>query len=373
MCSSRVGKRGTGGGRRLRTDHHAGCRTVRTGETTEGDRLPVSQPATPRASDVARAAGVSAQTVSNVMNGRGRFSEDVRHRVLTAARELGYVPNRNARGLRLQRTRQLGIHMTSQDLDVRSPFHIALLRGLINAGEKADHQIVVFTRERDAPPAPSDFARRGMDGFVLFNSEPDDARPAILAELGIPFALMGRTAPELPQTWVDIDNAAAMAQMVDYLVGKGHESFAYIGYDADTYWLNERLAGTRERLREHGVRLREPDVLLGSFHDAKDAARRVLGRKRRPTAIIHTNDRLAISTHAIATGTGLLPGRDIAITGFDSIEPRHDLEPSLTSVRLPVAKAAAEIIRRLITEIEHGPTDGPGLIVSTAITIGDSA
>ena len=324
-----------------------------------------------RVGDVARLAGVSAQTVSNVMNGRGRFSEETRQRVLAAADELGYVPNRAARGLRLQRSKQLGIHMSSQDLDVRNTFSINFLRALIEAGAAVDHQIVVFTHQRDEPPLPRDFAGRGMDGYLLHNSGPGDPRPAILAELGIPFALMGRTSPELPQTWVDIDNRAAMSALVDYLVAKGHRSFAFVGAASDLYWLVDRLEGTRDRLRHHGLELAE--VVLGSLDELRDPVRQLLTRADRPSVILHGSDSLAIATHEAATHAGLVPGRDVAITGFDAVDQQIELEPPLTSVRLPLADAAARVVARVIDEIEHGPTDGPGVLIDTEIAIGGSA
>lgn len=333
----------------------------------------VTPAAPPRVGDVARAAGVSPQTVSNVMNGRGRFSEDTRRRVAEAADRLGYIPNRSARSLRLQRSRQLGIHMTSQDLDVRNPFSIALLRALIEAGEAVDHQIVVFTHQRETEPEPRDFAGRGMDGWVLFNSDPEDPRPRILADLGIPFALMGRTAPGLPQTWVDIDNRAAMASLVDYLVDKGHRDFAYVSYPLDRYWLVDRLEGTRDRLRHHGLTLDDDAVILGSLDQTQDQVRALLARPDRPSVVVHTSDSLAVATHEVAFHSGLVPGRDIAITGFDAVMAQIDLDPSLTSVRMPLPEAAALILARVIAEIENGPSEAPGTLVETTITHGGSA
>lgn len=333
----------------------------------------MSTTAPPRVGDVARAAGVSAQTVSNVMNGRGRFSEETRQRVREAADSLGYIPNRSARSLRLQRSRQLGIHMTSNDLDVRNPFNIALLRAMIEAGEEVDHQIVVFTHQRDTVPVARDFAGRGMDGYVLFNSGPSDPRPHILAELGIPFALMGRTAPDLPQTWVDIDNRVAMARLVDYLVDKGHRSFAYVGYQDDAYWVIDRLEGTRDRLREHGLELRDNDVVIGTYDSVRPRVRRMLARRNRPSVIVHSSDSLAVVTHEAATHSGLRPGTDVAITGFDAVPTQVELDPPLTSVRIPLPEAAAHVVRRVITEIENGQTDAPGILIDTEISLGGSA
>jgi DNA-binding LacI/PurR family transcriptional regulator len=337
-------------------------------------RSPAGSTSPARVGDVARAAGVSAQTVSNVMNGRGRFTEETRQRVLAAAERLDYVPNRSARNLRLQRSKQLGIHMSGQDLDVRNPFTINFLRALIQAGEALDHQIVVFTHHRDTPPVPRDFTGRGVDGFVLCNCGPDDPRPAILSELGIPFALMGRTASHLPQTWVDIDNVAAMGQLVDYLVDKGHRTFGYVGYSDDSYWTIDRLAGVRKRLAHHGLALRESDIVLtGSLDRVAPGVRRMLARKRRPSAVIHGSDSLAVQTYEAAEQLGLVVGRDIALAGFDAVDQPAPLDPLLTSVRLPVHEGAERVVARVVEEIENGPTGKPGALMETGISVGHSA
>jgi LacI family transcriptional regulator len=114
-------------------------------------------------------------------------------------------------------------------------------------------------------------------------------------------------------------------------------------------------------------------VIIGSFEDVKEPVRRLLTRPDRPSVILHGSDSLAVATHELATHSGLVPGRDIAITGFDAVDQRIELDPPLTSVRLPLDEAAARVVGRVIAEIEHGPTSEPGLLIDTTIAVGGSA
>jgi DNA-binding LacI/PurR family transcriptional regulator len=186
--------------------------------------------------------------------------------------------------------------------------------------------------------------------------------------------MFGRTGPGLPQSWVDTDSVAAAASAVDYLVERGHESFAYLGYDAQNYWDLERLEGFRKGLADHGIRVAERNILLGHALDEIHAAVvRLLARKRRPTAIVSGSDVLAAVAVNAARSVGLRVGQDLAVTGFDGGFVQQMTEPTLTSVRIPVDRIAAELIARCLREIDDGPTGEPGLVVPTEIAAGGSA
>ena len=194
--------------------------------------------------DVAKLARVSRQTVSNVLNNRTGYSEDTRNRVLAAIEALDYQPHRAARSLRSQRTMQLGYHMPGEQLAADNAFVLGFIQALVRAAADNGHHVLVFTEQGDELEVFRELvAIRGVDGFILSGSRGDDPRARYLHQAGVPFAVFGRTAPGLPQTWVDIDSVAAASSAVDYLVGRGHEAFAYVGYDSRS-WDLERLRGS---------------------------------------------------------------------------------------------------------------------------------
>jgi DNA-binding LacI/PurR family transcriptional regulator len=334
---------------------------------TRGDQGPQGMPGKARSdiNDVARLANVSRQTVSNVLNNRTGYSEDTRNRVLRAIEELDYQPHRAARSLRSQRTMQLGYHMPGEQLAAENAFVLGFIQALVRAAAHRGHHVLVFSEL---------VAIRGVDGFILSGSRIDDARARFLHQAGVPFAMFGRTAPALPQTWVDTDGVAATAGVVDYLAERGHEAFAYVGYEAKNYWDVERLEGFRKGLADNGLRVPESAIVQCAALEAVHAGvLRLLARKRRPTAIVTGSDVLAAVAVNAARSTGLRVGQDLAVTGFDGGFVQQMTEPTLTSVRIPVDRIAAELIGRCLREIDHGPTSEPGLVVPTELAVGGSA
>jgi DNA-binding LacI/PurR family transcriptional regulator len=325
--------------------------------------------------DVARLARVSRQTVSNVLNNRTGYSEDTRNRVLRAIEELDYQPHRAARSLRSQRTMQLGYHMPREQLAADNAFVLGFIQALVRSAAFRGHHVLVFTERDDELEVFRELvATRGVDGFILSGSRVDDSRARFLAQAGVPFAMFGRTARGLPQTWVDIDSVAGIGSAVDYLVDRGHERFAYLGYEADNYWDRDRVEGYRKGLADHGIRVAERSIVrcrtLGAAHDC---VLRLLARKRRPTAIVTGSDVLAAAAVNTARSLGLRVGQDVAATGFDGGFVQQMTEPMLTSVRIPVEVIATELISRCLREIDEGPTGEPGTIVPTEIAVGGSA
>jgi DNA-binding LacI/PurR family transcriptional regulator len=340
-----------------------------------GDQAPTQGKARSDINDVARLARVSRQTVSNVLNNRTGYSEDTRKRVLRAIEALDYQPHRAARSLRSQRTMQLGYHMPGEQLAAENAFVLGFIQALVRGAADRGHHVLVFTEQGDELEVFRELvAIRGVDGFVLSGSRVDDPRARFLSQAGVPYAMFGRTAPHLPQSWVDIDSVAAIGSAVAYLAARGHQAFAFVGYEAENYWDVERLEGYRKGLADQGIRLSERSIVQETTLEAvHDEVLRLLGRKRRPTAIVTGSDVLAAVAVNAAKSVGLRVGQDLSVTGFDGGFVQQMTEPTLTSVRIPVDRIAAELISRCLREIDEGPTGAPGLVVPTEIAVGGSA
>ena len=325
--------------------------------------------------DVARMARVSRQTVSNVLNNRTGYSEETRSRVLRAIEALDYQPHRAARSLRSQRTMQLGYHMPGEQLAAENAFVLGFIQALVRGAAYRGHHVLVFTEQDDELEVFRELvAIRGVDGFILSGSRGEDPRARYLHQAGVPFAVFGRTAPGLPQTWVDIDSVAGAASAVDYLVGRGHESLAYVGYDPGKSWDVERLEGFRKGLADNGIRIAERSIILGrSLEGVHDDVLRLLGGKRPPSAIVTGSDVLAAVVVNAAKSLGLRVGQDVAVTGFDGGFVRHMTEPVLTSVRIPIDRIATELIACCLRMIDDGTAQSTGILVPTEIAVGGTA
>jgi DNA-binding LacI/PurR family transcriptional regulator len=336
-----------------------------------GGRTP--RPARPRIVDVATLAGVSRQTVSNVINGRNGFTAQTRARVEAAIAELGFQPNRYAQSLRSLRTMLVGFDLSGPQLDASNPFTISFLRAVVRAAQAHGYRVAVFAHEA---ARPADFratlAAGVVDGFVLSDAPPDDYRARAATEVGVPFVALGRTAVDLPQTWVDIDNRRAMSAVVDHLVGRGCRRFAYVGHPTDVYWNRDRLGGTRERLAVHHLTLARDRTLIGPRDALRPRLARLLGARVRPDAVVTSSDSIAVQVVNLAHSLGVRVPDDVAVTGFDAGPLRTMVEPALTSVSLPVDDVAAALIERLVAEL-RSPTGRPGAILPTRLVVGGSA
>lgn len=329
--------------------------------------------ARPRIVDVAARAGVSAQTVSNVINSRGGFTEDTRLRVEAAIEELGFQPNRYAQSLRWQRTHLLGFDMSGQQLDATNPFAVSFLRSLVKAASRHGYRVVAFTHEAHGDDEFRSTVTAGaVDGFVLSDAPAEDGRARILTEARLPFVVFGRTAQDLPQTWVDIDNRLAMRPAVDHLIAKGHTTFGWVGYSNEEYWNLDRYEGAQARLRDAGHAFDPRAVIIGRPDEVRPRLRSLLAGDHRPTAILTSSDTMAVQVMNTAAAMGLHVGSDVAVTGFDAGPLRTMVEPTITSVRIPIDRIAAALVDRLMNELNGNRVDG-GDFVPTDLVLGGSA
>jgi DNA-binding LacI/PurR family transcriptional regulator len=330
--------------------------------------------------DVARAAGVGRQTVSNVLNGSGRVGAAARARVLDAVAELGYHPHHGARSLRSRRTGQLAYVLPHALLLPSNYIMQRFLQALAAASGRRSYNMVVVAPDRD----PRDemrrlIASRAVDAFLLSDLHSDDQRVALLAEAGMPFAGFGRTGPGLPQHWVDIDNHEGTAMAVEHLLGRGLTQLAFVGYRSGSHWDDERAAGFRAGLARHGIRAAAADLLLVSEADAERKIRSLLSGTRRgsragsrPEAIVTGSDRLAAMIYGLAAELRLRIGRDLAVTGFDGSIAADLLHPTLTTVSIPIDEIAGRMIAMALRQVIGGSDGSAGEIVSASLRLGES-
>jgi DNA-binding LacI/PurR family transcriptional regulator len=321
--------------------------------------------------DVARACGVSRQTVSNVMRGRGRVGEQTRQRVLATISEVGYIPHSGASSLRSHRTHRLAYPMRlTSELSPVNVVMLDFLQALVVASGERGQQLLLVGDGGTGRPSIDDAIKSGsVDGFVLSNMAVDDPRARLLASRGIPFACFGRTDPHLPQNWVDIDNRDAIRQAAQHLIERGHRRIAFVGYRSRNYWDHEREASYRTVMESAGlpvlVHLAEEDLqsAAGAIESALDAA-------EPPTAVVTGNDSLASPVYAVAARRGIRLGQELAVTGFDSGVVGRLLSPALTTLSIPMLPIARRLVDRVIRAAE-GEHLEPETVCAT-LTTGDT-
>ncbi|NUP02701.1 MAG: LacI family DNA-binding transcriptional regulator [Nonomuraea sp.] len=283
--------------------------------------------------DVARVAGVSQQTVSRVINGKARVSEETRAKVLQVIEEMGYRPNKLARVLAGGPVRSVTV-LTS---DTALYGAAATLRGMEEAARTAGFSVGISVLEPGS--AQGDVAERlNRPGEAVMVIAFDDAGVRALRALppDVPVAAAVERRPdaEAHDSWqVWLDDRAAAAHATRYLLGLGHRTVHYLAIPSSTTDLPQRTQGWMDALRAVGGPVPEP-VRGGWSPRSGYLAVRDLVADPSVTAILCGNDDLALGVMRAAREAGrTIPG-DLSVVGFDDSPPAAFLNPALTTVRL---------------------------------------
>ena len=279
----------------------------------------------PRATvyDVAEMAGVSISTVSRVLNSPERVSETTRTRVLNAVDTLSFVPKAEAAARARKHYGRIGVLAPF----FTYPSFVQRLRGIATALVDLPYELSVYyvdsSDRRDAYLCSLPVARR-LDALIVMALPFDDTIALRLLEHGLEAVLIEFGRPTFSS--IEIDDQAGGRLVAQYLVGRGHRRFGFVG-DADLpdyaiHTSDRRLAGYRLGLAEAGHNLPDTLVALHShgLEPARQAAHTLLDQPEPPTAIFAASDTQAIGVLRAVRERGLAVPGQVAIVGFDDID-----------------------------------------------------
>lgn len=315
--------------------------------------------------DVARHAGVSVRTVSNVANDFPHVAAATRARVQRSIDELGYRINPSARGLRTGRTGVLGLMVPK----LSQPYFAELADEMVAAAAESGLALMVEQTEgrRDTERSwlrPGGVARL-WDGAIV--SPLGITGSDLAGQLGCPVVMLGEHAADLHAPWVGGDNIAAAIAAVDHLISLGHREIAAIGAQRGTGGETgrERTKGFRRAMADAGLPVRTGRVVEpASFDSAGGAAatRALLSSRRPPTALMCFNDELAYGALAALARAGVAVPGEVSVIGWDDLRGNEFTVPALTSVRIPKREVARAALRLLLGRLE-GSGEVPGRVV----------
>ena len=296
----------------------------------------------PTLQDIANEAGVTAMTVSVVLNGSRsatRVSDATRARIQEVAARMRYRPNAVARGLSRRRMDTLGVVATIDVGDVNLYF-LELLNGILEECAIREQNTTVFAvKDWSDENRILQFCDGRVDGVIFISPALSPSFGGTLQER-TPFVTIHSSTPIPSTTNLDIDNEAAAYHMVRYLIGLGHLRIMHVSGGTAASGSRERIAGYKRALLEAGI-VFDPSLLVHS-HYTSFAARVSFGTALKhhafdvfPTAIFCANDAIAIGCMEVLTEYGLKVPDDISIAGFDDTLIARMTVPKLTTVRQP--------------------------------------
>lgn len=315
--------------------------------------------------DVAKMAGVSVSTVSNVINGRhAKMRSDTLDRVQKAIAELEYTPSAVARQLKSGHIKTLGLVVPS----VANPFWGNVSQLIEKEAQKRGYQVLICNAERD-PDMEAEYLASLYDSSirgVILGSSPvtfDHLRER--AEKGMKIAAFDRKtrgAQGAVACSVSIDQVLGSRLATQHLIGLGHKRIGFISGPIGTSSRTSRLEGMRRAIERAGLTFHEdlvwlaPDVVgFGDSHAAeigRTGIRELLTLDDPPTAVFTVNDMYAIGACSGAREMGFAVPQDLSVVGFDDVFIAKVMEPPLTTVRQPVEQMCELVVEKLLRTLE---------------------
>jgi LacI family transcriptional regulator len=305
--------------------------------------------------DVARKAGVSVGTVSNVLNSPDKVADKTVLKVQQAISALGFVRNDAARQLRAGKSRSIGLLV----LDVRNPFFTDVARGAEEAA--AEHQMSILLANSDEnhdreKQLLSLFEEQRVAGVLVSPVSSDIAELSRARDRGTPIVLVDRQSKDKSLSSVAVDDVAGGFMAVSHLIETGRKRIMFAGGPMSIQQIADRLKGSKKACNSQvSVSLEILETKNLTVLEGRAVAEEILSRpvSKRPDAVFAANDLLAIGImQVLVVAKSVSIPEDIALVGYDDISFASSALISLTSVRQPSALIGAQAIELLIEETE---------------------
>lgn len=306
------------------------------------------------------------------------ISRDTKERIRRIMAQMGYEPNFEAEPSEAF-SKTIGIILPSSQRDVyENSFHLEIIRGIGQFCNQRRYVNTVITGEDDAEvldAIQSMVANTQADGFILLYSKKDCPVAAYLRSEGLLHVIVGKAAQSANQTiYIDNDNALAGEEATDYLYEMGHRRIAYFGVSNAMLFSAERKRGYQMSLLKHDITPREGDcVEIDTLNDSYEPAlKALLTAPDRPTAVLVSDDILAVVLEQFCSKLGLRIPKDLSIVSFNNSLFSRITNPPLTTVDVNPYQLGIEAASQTINHIENPNLLATKIIVPHQLIVRES-
>jgi LacI family transcriptional regulator len=319
--------------------------------------------------DVARLAGVGTMTVSRVLNGSAKVSDDATRRVQSAIEQLNYRPNEMARALRGQRTRSIGLIIPY----LYDSFFAMCAHAVSTVAKQHGYSVIMTTSNEDPDTEfeeASQMLQRHVEGMVVI---PANRGHSLLTRqmLGkTPLVAFDRPLSDPAFDTVLVQNQSGSRRMVQHLIEHGHSRIAFMGLSRNLFTINARFQGYRKAMLEAGL---ESDAFFGceTPESTLEAIQTRLKSKHPPTAYFTSNTLVVRYVFTALQQLGVKIPTQAALAGFDDFELADLTSPPLTVVRQPAQEMGRVAASQLFERLERGeiPQTGNRIVLPVEIVL----
>lgn len=305
--------------------------------------------------DLAKAAGVSVTTVSQILNGKGaRFSAATQERVQRLKRELNYVPDFNARNLILHSSKTIGVLVPN----IGNPFFSTFFRGIQEVCREKDYMPLVFSASHEVELERyylSRLVERSVDGLIIASASiTTETIDEILKPNEVPYVLFDQNQVHDNEDRIQVDDYLGGKLAAQHLLGLRHRRIVMYMPEKPTENVLNRLAGFTTTLHEAGVEFGEDQIVTTALTKRGGFEKTAAVLAKNPTAVFCINDELAIGLYKGLQARGVRVPEDLSVIGFDDIDLAEYVTPQLTTIHQPInqlgQQAATFLFNRMAAE-----------------------
>lgn len=298
-------------------------------------------------------------TVSRTLNNLPGVGEETRALIKKVAHEAGYRKHATARNLAMQKTNNIGLVILSAE-SVSHPYFAEVTRGVESISRTRNYNLQLATaslhhyeKTHDLFDLPM-FTEQCVDGAIIFVPSLSIQEVISLQEIGFPFVLINDQLPELKVYSVGIDFKEGMKKLTNYLITLGHHRIGFIGGSAYGRGEIAKEAGYREALDDNGIKPDQNLIQQGNYirPDVEKIVKEILSLPEKVTAIMASDDEMAVWSMQVIRTHGLKIPEDISVTGFNDMPIASSIYPGLTTIHAPMYETGEKAARHLFNLID---------------------
>lgn len=326
--------------------------------------------------EIAEKTGFSVSTVSRVLHDHSnkyKISAHTKELVQKAAKELGYRPNKLARGLRLQQTHEIGVIVP----DLANPFFATLVKSIAGELRKSGYSIFVYDADENTiieAESTKVLIEKKVDGLIIAPVGQDTQHFEQIEAAGTAWVMVDRCFPGLAVDAVSVDNLRGAYLATEYLIREGHRQIAFIQGLPGTYVNAGRLQGYRQALRDAGLPVDERLIVGDDFRNYNGylETKLLLKLQDPPTAIFTAGDLIALGAlEALKEDRCQVP-QNMSLITFDDPSFATYLSPALTTVAQPVEKMGEMAVRLLFRRLRQPEAERRRILLEPRLIVRDS-
>jgi LacI family transcriptional regulator len=329
----------------------------------------------PTIKDVAHKANVSIATVSLVISNHRRISNDTKLKVKKAIKELNYHPSRSARGLVSNKSGNIGFVLTEDHFLRSEPFYTRIFLGTEFEARNYEYYILLTTIPSDykrGDRLPRFILERNVEGVIIAGKVPDSIIKD-LEKYEVPLAFVDYYPQSEKYPVVLIDNISGGIQAVKHLIELGHKNIAFIGGDIKHPSIRDRFQGYRIALERSGISFNSGYVITDEDYPAREngfkAAKKLLSKNKKITAIFACNDAMAIGVIQYLKDRRIKVPDEISLIGFDDVEADLSIDPPLSTIRVSKLEMGIEAFRLMKDILKNRVKSPKKILVPTELII----